>query len=107
MGACSVPLREVVCGRCRFRCNARRGGSTDQNGGGTKPVGNHNHGRIGRCNRNRRRDQHSSESERAPELRVHQFANGASAGFERKDPDSVSIRIYTKSLRGAPMANPY
>ena len=25
-------------------------------------------------------------------------ANGASAGFERKDPDSVSVRIYTKSL---------
>eukprot|EP01052_Picozoa_sp_SAG31_P018146 SAG31_NODE_1272_length_9064_cov_5.201004_8_plen_118_part_00 len=34
----------------------------------------------------------------APELRVHQLANGASAGFERKDPDSVSVRIYTKSL---------
>eukprot|EP01052_Picozoa_sp_SAG31_P009814 SAG31_NODE_525_length_14489_cov_3.693815_2_plen_140_part_00 len=34
----------------------------------------------------------------APELRVHQLANGASAGLTREDPDSVSVRIYTKSL---------
>eukprot|EP01052_Picozoa_sp_SAG31_P040058 SAG31_NODE_5707_length_2369_cov_5.515859_2_plen_142_part_00 len=33
-----------------------------------------------------------------PELRVHQLANGASAGLTTEDPDFVSVRIYAKSL---------
>ena len=29
----------------------------------------------------------------APELRAHQFANGASAGLTEPDPDLVSVRL--------------
>eukprot|EP01052_Picozoa_sp_SAG31_P058355 SAG31_NODE_17790_length_657_cov_2.030466_1_plen_101_part_00 len=39
-----------------------------------------------------------SYSDTAPELRVHQLANGASAGLTKEDPDFVSVRIYAKLL---------
>eukprot|EP01052_Picozoa_sp_SAG31_P029368 SAG31_NODE_2914_length_4918_cov_4.809504_1_plen_55_part_10 len=35
---------------------------------------------------------------RAPELRVHQLANGASAGLTKEDPDLISVRIYAKLI---------